>query len=65
MSNKLKCPLCGGDMEYKEVKNVDTRQPDLPEIEPTHVWICDQSCPAVVFEYWKSEDVDNLKKVLN
>lgn len=60
----LKCPLCSDKMDYKEVKNFDKYNPNFPEKQSTHVWVCKNSCPCVVFEFWNNEDIDNLKKVL-
>ena len=46
-----KCPLCGADMEYKIEQG-------------THIWICTETCPAVLFEYVESKDLYNLENYL-
>lgn len=39
-------PLCKGEMVYGNNKK-------------THIWVCEE-CPAVIFEYWTNEDIENL-----
>jgi len=62
---KLKCPLCGGEMKHRKTESIDTyKPPSERQEEYTHAWICEQSCPCVVFEFFNDRDIDNLKKII-
>lgn len=48
----LRCPLCfKPNMDYKKIN------------ERTHIWICPE-CPAVLFEYYSNDNLEDLKNTL-
>lgn len=55
----ITCPLCGAAMRYEHVRD----HPDTHVTGGTHVYTC-PLCPAVLFEYWVPQDVDNLARFL-
>jgi len=57
---KIKCPLCGADAEYREQKKDYTYTGGTV----THLWVCDD-CPFVGFEYYDATDAEAIKEALD
>lgn len=60
MTVKIKCQLCGGKVQYKELKTV---KGSFNYNEFTHIWVCDD-CPMVMFEYYDKQNTKTINKYL-
>jgi len=60
MSDIIKCPICGADVEYRKHDKKNGRKDDN---RYTHAWICTE-CPCIIFEYWDDSDLLGLKELI-
>ena len=64
MLEVMECPLCGdGEMEYQPLDNPRSSTTYMDK-RVTHAWICD-TCPAVLMEWYGSDDDKVLSERLN
>ena len=53
----MRCPCCQGKLIYNSYNDIGNSSST-----DTHAWIC-TDCPIVMFEYYTTDDIDNLKKI--
>lgn len=53
----FKCPLCGAGTKLIEKKHHGK--------QPTYIWVCEETCPFVAFEFVSHDDLKNLASALD